>query len=522
MVGGLVGYMKNSEEEERVVRCYSTGRAIGSTAKGGLIGQNDKGEVLYSYWDIQTSSTTTSSGGIGKSTNDMKSRNTYDNWACSHNWTLNDNIDYPKLYWQNASGTRIGNNWFSGGNGSKEDPYLVNTPEQLNRIGVVDCLLGMYYKQIADIDLSKYDGKNGRPTFNLIGSYSKPFYGLYDGNGYAIINFTYASTSSNEYVGLFRYIQEMSGGYLLNVKMKNVNVDVPNSKHVGALVGGSFGLLNCSVEGGMVRGSQNVGGIVGTNGRYTINMSHSSVEVIGSSNVGGVVGQSWSGNIFRCSAKGPVSGNRNVGGVVGYCYNTYQIYECYAFGNVSATGSNASYHGGLAGYSDYVIADSYAKGNVSGRTSVGGLVGYISDKGVRHCYSTGLVTSSISTTSKGGLIGSGSPIVSGSFWDISTSGIGTSKGGVGLSTAQMKDINTFISAGWDMIEEIPNGKRDTWRLCNSGSMYPRLNWEYLKSDFACPDGVSIDDLLYFSNHWLESNLDPYTSAERTGDRKSVY
>jgi hypothetical protein len=82
------------------------------------------------------------------------------------------------------------------------------------------------------------------------------------------------------------------------------------------------------------------------------------------------------------------------------------------------------------------------------------------------------------------------------------SGHATSAGGTGLTTAEMQDPNTFISAGWDFVDEIDNGVQDMWRLCNEGVEYPQLNWQYPLGDFGCPDGVEINDLVVLCNQWL--------------------
>ena len=53
-------------------------------------------------------------------------------------------------------------------------------------------------------------------------------------------------------------------------------------------------------------------------------------------------------------------------------------------------------------------------------------------------------------------------IVTHSFWDIETSGQSSSAGGFGMSTAQMQDIDTFSSAGWDFLGREFDGNEDTW------------------------------------------------------------
>ena len=41
----------------------------------------------------------------------------------------------------------------------------------------------------------------------------------------------------------------------------------------------------------------------------------------------------------------------------------------------------------------------------------------------------------------------------------------------------MKDIATFIAAGWDFTDEIANGTEDIWKISDDGTSYPKLSWE---------------------------------------------
>jgi len=71
--------------------------------------------------------------------------------------------------------------------------------------------------------------------------------------------------------------------------------------------------------------------------------------------------------------------------------------------------------------------------------------------------------------------------VSNSFWDTQTSGQATSGGatGTGKTTAEMRSIATFSSAGWNIIEVANPGARDPskpWNIVN-GVTYPFLRWE---------------------------------------------
>lgn len=58
-IGGLVGYQQNGT----VSYCYAAGAVTGKSSVGGLIGAKDICTVSSSYWDTQTSGTSTSAGG---------------------------------------------------------------------------------------------------------------------------------------------------------------------------------------------------------------------------------------------------------------------------------------------------------------------------------------------------------------------------------------------------------------------------------------------------------------------------
>lgn len=80
---------------------------------------------------------------------------------------------------------------------------------------------------------------------------------------------------------------------------------------------------------------------------------------------------------------------------------------------------------------------------------------------------------------------------------------------MGKTTAQMNMLSTFATAGWDFTNETANGTSNYWRMCVNEVDYPRLNWQTMDGDLACPDGVDTEDLAYFSERWL---LTPCTSS----------
>ena len=88
------------------------------------------------------------------------------------------------------------------GEGTADSPYLVESAEDLKYIQVqVDAgttFEGKYFKQTADIDLNN---KEWAPIGERT---AKPFIGLYDGNGFKIVNFY--QTFSYRFGGLFAYM----------------------------------------------------------------------------------------------------------------------------------------------------------------------------------------------------------------------------------------------------------------------------------------------------------------------------
>ena len=163
-----------------------------------------------------------------------------------------------------------------------------------------------------------------------------------------------------------------------------------------------------------------------------------------------------------------------VGGLVGSHYDS-SILNCYSEGSVA--GEDCV--GGLVGRSGYegIVSNCYSLCSVDGNDSVGGLIGLNdADNNVMNCYSTGGVTGN---SNVGGLVGKNTDsTVGGSFWDVNTSGLGTSDGGVGLTTEQMQNKNTYFL--WGCEQQI-------WTI-DDGNDYPHLLWEGKPGqviDFGC-------------------------------------
>jgi hypothetical protein len=79
-----------------------------------------------------------------------------------------------------------------------------------------------------------------------------------------------------------------------------------------------------------------------------------------------------------------------------------------------------------------------------------------------------------------------------SFWDTQISGQPTSAGGTGKTTAEMKTLLTFTSAGWDFV--------DTWNI-GKNQTCPFLR-KYSISDLNYDDIVNFVDFALFAENWL--------------------
>lgn len=429
-VGGLVG----DNVLSGVDNCYSAGKvtSTGTIFVGGLIGDSFYSHASNCFWNIEDSTQSDSAGGtevIGLMKVDMQDINIYHNagWDFideSENglhqiWQMSADTGYPVL------------SIFNGyrpvelpGMGTEQEPYQISTTEQMGSLIHADS--SGNFQLISDIDAS---GINWTiPIFPT-------FAGVLDGNDHTIHDI---KISSGRNTGVFGLLKK--DGIIKNLRVYDVNC--AGGDIVGGLAGENNGeIINCSANG-EVTGYDFVGLLVGSN-RGILSNCYTSGAVEGEKSVGGLIGLNQ-GTVSSCYSKAAVIGViGDVGGLIGL--------------NTAGTVSNC-----------------YSMAAVIGGGQVGGLIGSIRSGVVNNCYSVGEVTGDFSL---GGLVGSGpEEAVTYSFWDIDTSGLTESAGGIDSNTADMQDIDTFRSAGWDFVGETENGTEDIWKMWD-GYDYPRLAWE---------------------------------------------
>jgi len=328
----------------------------------------------------------------------------------------------------------VGGN-MGGGDGTEANPYLIEDFADFQVFSDPNNSLtywaeGVHTRLECDLDLDP--ATTGLPVYiaAVIGNFS----GVLDGNRHVISNLTIDTLSdadstnddSND-LGLFGRIV----GALAEVRdlgLENASIAGGyDSDYLGALCGYKDGgiIKNCYTTGSVTAGSS-------------------------SEDLGGLCGKQYKGSITNCYSTCSVTGSEEIGGLCGKI-SYGNITDCYATGTVTGI-SHPYWFAGLCG-SNY-------------------------DATITNCYSTGLVTwTGDFYTGRGGLCAYNSGVIEDCFWDVETSTYGNpgdnEYNSIGKTTAEMQDITTFVTAGWDFD---PNDG-DTMDWFMPADDYPKLIWQ---------------------------------------------
>jgi hypothetical protein len=492
-VGGLVGLSEDSD----ISSCYATGLVSGTTNVGGLVGSNEIGSVSSCYWDEDASGTDTGigsgSGGVtGLSAAEMLLQASFLGFTFNvPQWFIEDGVSPPRLYWEVFGSTHT----YAGGDGTVDNPWQIENLGQLYHLSATEADWGSHFVVTADIDASDtanwnvgdHDGDDGTTNspheamgFSPIGDGTTKFTGLFDGQGHVIRNL-YINRLAENFVAIFGYASSPAS-------ISNLGLEDASSKgtaYVGGLVGvNDGGSISTSYATGAVTGMGYLGGLTGYS-LGSITSSYAACAVTdtgaGAGNVGGLVGICDTGSITSSYATGAVTGTGDyVGGLVGYNWST-SITSSYATGAVSGD----MYFGGFIGQNHSAVTACYATGAVTGNAYFGGFIGQNHDV-VTSCYATGLVTIMGGGGSVGGLVGS---MEAGSatscYWDTDTSGMDTSNGGAGLTSAEMLAMVNFT--GFDFVTN------PDWAIVD-GETRPYLPWQTA----AVLEGAATPEALWFT------------------------
>ena len=262
------------------------------------------------------------------------------------------------------------------------------------------------------------------------------FGAIFEGNGRTITNL-FIDSSEND-IGLFG----VTGFSAVIRNLEMVAVLVTGTDNVGGLVGSNGGAVSGCYATGKVSGDDIVGGLVGANlDDGSASASYSTVQATGDDRIGGLAGSN-SGEVTAAYATGRVVGDAEAGGLLGR--NTGDVNVSYATGRVSGRRTI----GGLVGWNSGDVKASYATGLVSGGSTIGGLVG---------------------DNTRGGTIND-------SYWDTDTSGPTTVSYGRGQTTANLQAPTDYtgIYRKWNRDLDGDGSNDAPWDFGTS-SQYPALS-----------------------------------------------
>ena len=300
------------------------------------------------------------------------------------------------------------------GEGTEEAPYQIATLENLAWMMYEDQSWNKHFIQTADINAAPTIEWFDSAGFRSVGTISTHFEGIYNGKGYRIDSL-FINRTEVDRIGLFSQIGDNGVVDILHL----TNVSIKGNKIIGALAGFNHGSVrNCSATGEIVGENDHIGGLIGVN-RSKVDKCFTNVNVQGRNSIGGFVGNSE--------------------------YSEAEISNCYSHGTI--TGND--YVGGFIGYNDAKTSLSYSIGIVNCTNSV-----------------------------KGGFSGYSTNTILNCFFDSVAVGINSSNGGIGLSTEEMKSVDTYLAVGFDFIDETINGEIDNWGMnTTDNSGYPFLSWQ---------------------------------------------
>ncbi len=319
------------------------------------------------------------------------------------------------------------------GFGNEDDPYLIESVENLIWISCNPSSWSSYFLQTANIDASSTEGMNNEYGFSPIGRYDQNFTGNYSGQGYTISSLTIFRPNTDG-TGLFGVCDgaEISGVYM-------TDADIWGNSYSGLLIGqcSSSIVEECSVIG-TLKGSSYIGGLIGYSSTSLVQECYSSITcendynmsiggLIGFSQansislcsssstltynycyyVGGLVGEAYDTNISFSNSINTVTATAQVGGIVGFGQNT-TINGCKNYGQINCSDGSGYFYdegvGGIAGIFSGTIIYCQNHADVSGIVSVGGIVGALyGESRIENCCSTGNISGE--TRGVGGIVG---------------------------------------------------------------------------------------------------------------------
>lgn len=313
---------------------------------------------------------------------------------------------------------------FGGGNGTRENPYLIRTKEQLAN---VRNYRASHFRLMQDIAFTEADFAEGGMFYNngmgwipICNNEENAFIGSFDGNSYTIKNMYINAKNTSDsdiYVGLFGYIESASIKDLGMVDPKILVTGIQEThSYIGSVAGciKNSNITNCYNTGSIyletrgkgegdpaVRYYNGIGGIVGYLIESTVSECYntgtiSSYPVYSYDKIGGIIGIGYEiskvencYNVGALTAKYSYYGNTTVGGIMASASKDVSITNCHNIGKLS--GVSGDHIGSITGLGGtitncYNTVDIIINGGVLGGISCGSAI-------INNCYNTGHLSS---------------------------------------------------------------------------------------------------------------------------------
>ena len=300
---------------------------------------------------------------------------------------------------------------FAGGTGTVNDPYLIETAEQLaflkdNTNSSTSYYKGKYFRLTADIDLN-----NILWTGIGTGNSSTGFAGCFDGNGNVIYNVNIDGTNTRR--GFFN--STSAGSEIKNLVLYG-NVD-STSNYIAILSAINYATISdCYVFGNVKTSGQYAGLLTSWDANATYENCITYGVLIGKDSIGSMAGYhskdtTGIGNITNCINYATIfatglsnTTSSGVGGIVGVVGSYGNIINCTNYGDVTTTiDSNGGIAGIVGNLYSTAVKNCINYGTITGINAVGGIVGYGRTGGtISYCENNGLITGSLNV---GGISG---------------------------------------------------------------------------------------------------------------------
>ncbi len=453
-VGGLVG---GNFPGGDIQDSYSVGSVIGSMNTGGLVGYNNA-SVATSFWNTQTSGQSSSAGGTGKTTVQMKTKSTYTDvgWdftgetanGSNDYWSIDggNNSGYPYQSWQSYSafisvnpsslvlGTYHYNETSISGSltvsNSGVDYLLINSisfavgGQGFSRSGVtlpctivpggsVAITVSFTKNTIGDFNDTLVISSNAidNPTLEIpVSAITRYNVGDTGMLGLGTETFPLQIADFDDLLWISSYSTAWNAWFI-----QTANIDASPTQDLNDGAGWIPIGSNTTAFSGRYNGQDYIidnlyinrpdQTHVGLFGKLSVaiisNLGLKDAQITGDTYSGGLAGYTNNSSIQNCHITGAITGGQYCGGLLGGVTNFSAITECYSM--CSVCGDDRC--GGLIGMTDdhCSVYKSYSISDVEGSELVGGLIGLTClGSTISECFSSGTVSAEYIC---GGLVG---------------------------------------------------------------------------------------------------------------------